>query len=280
MMVSTSGVPRPGRSTGETAAACVDLADLVTGVFQLDSVDGGALVVAAAVGLGVAVAAAVSSGAGPAGSTTAETAGSGAVVGTAGAGDAGSWTAGGGTGGADVSEGLPDRDGRGRSGSSVGSSDAESPGSRRQSPSQSEMMPVAGRRGTAASATAAPAVRRPAENEMKTADAAAETARRAGEDRTMSTFRCVRPPSAPFGVPRQSATPRRRPQILRICGRAAPGGLVPVLRRHGDLDLAGLSAPHHIPAAGNEVGADPAQRRIEQAVALDVAGVEQEPSAP
>ena len=79
MMVSTSGVPCPGRSTGETAAACVDLADLVTGVFQLDSVDGGALVVAAAVGLGVAVAAAVSSGAGPAGSTTAETAGSGAV---------------------------------------------------------------------------------------------------------------------------------------------------------------------------------------------------------
>lgn len=103
MMANSPGLPkRPEPSSRETAAACVGLADLVTGLFQFDSVDG---VADDGDALGMVVLGG-SDGVSSAGGTV----GSGASVGT-GAGAAGTGGAGSGggvigaTGG--VSVGLP-----------------------------------------------------------------------------------------------------------------------------------------------------------------------------
>jgi hypothetical protein len=103
MMAGRPGSPKPGPSPALTAAAAVGLADLVTGVFQFDDVDGaagagvapGELVVASADG---AATAALGSGARVGAGSGAGAAGWGAAGGPGSTGGPGTWGGSGGFG--------------------------------------------------------------------------------------------------------------------------------------------------------------------------------------
>jgi len=230
----------------------VGWADLVTGLFQFDSVDG-----VADDGDGLGAADGVCS--------AGETLGSGASVGTgAGAGAAGTGGAGGGgsiTGADDVCVG----DGVGVSlGPGFGL-----PGSQFRRHNACV--------GLLVSACPGAATERHTTRAITAAAAAAETSRSTDEDRIMVTFRQRAAPlpqrDSVSGSLLQRAT---GPQIHWIYRPVGCNGSAPVFRRQGNLQFAGLAAPHDVAAARNELRADPAQRRVEQAVPFDVTRVDEQ----
>ena len=173
-MVSTPGSPKPGPSSPETAAAWVGLVDLVTGLFQFDSVEGTPVdnVEAAAV---VVVSVGVPSAADSPGPGARVETGAGAV--SAGSGGAGGAGAGGAVGSSGVGFG------RGVRGSFGSGSDRPGRQIRPQDGGVSD-----------ASAFAGATAQRPAESTKTAAAAVAGMARSADGDCFIDTFSTARGP--------------------------------------------------------------------------------------